>query len=332
MINGAENDTPTGAGTVDDGDLSKRQKKKQTEQRSRQKAKRLKLYGAIEWGDYNPDFPTLGREGPSELQSFLKRLERVSTFPNTRKDTTARLLARLNQYSKLDILIQLESELRNLPEDDLVLLTDTESLKTVLKQSFQVPLVHRASIDHPSLGPSERFGIQDFLQHLAEDDEASISVYDYSISDPCQRTRKTSVRELLTRFQSGNSCGTALNFLDIENRTNIQFCPSPILLQDITTKLEARKHKDKGKTRSDFKAEPRNEFFLASLKNAISTIHVDTGGALTWILILTGRKIWYFPRKVTAEKVRLLALVGSQHPEDYEDGWVKVELRAGDLL
>lgn len=89
------------------------------------------------------------------------------------------------------------------------------------------------------------------MKHLAEDEEASISVYDCSIEDPLQRTRKTNVRELLLLFSSGNVVRTPLNFLNIENRTRIQFYPFQIILQDITTKLEARKNHDKGKTGSE---------------------------------------------------------------------------------
>lgn len=76
----------------------------------------------------------------------------------------------------------------------------------------------------------------------------------------------------------------------------------------------------------------RREFFLLSGANAISSIHVDNGAQLTWISILEGRKIWYFPRKITSESVRLLALAGSQGPQGYEEGWARVELCPGDLL
>jgi hypothetical protein len=49
-------------------------------------------------------------------------------------------------------------------------------------------------------------------------------------------------------------------------------------------------------------------------------------------LILERRKIWYFPRHVTTQTVRWLGHTGSQNPEDYEGGWVKIELCRGDLL
>ncbi|KAH0545335.1 hypothetical protein FGG08_000634 [Glutinoglossum americanum] len=310
----------------------KRRKRTEIEKKSRQDAKRCKLDPVIQWGKYNPDFPTSGKAGELELHDFLGRLEKISRFAESRTNATALLLSQLRKSPKLEILSQLQSKLPHFPQDDVILLTDAKSLETCLNQPFGVPLLHRATPNYPSLGSYTQFGIQDFLKHLAEDEEASISVYDYSIEDPSQRTRRTTVGELLSCFWSGNVRGTALNFLDIENRTRIEFCPYQVILRNITTRIDARKQRDKGKTGSEWTAEPRKEFFLLSLENAISTIHVDTGGVVTWVLILEGRKIWYFPRHVTAQTVRWLSFAGSQTPEDYRDGWVKVELRPGDLL
>ena len=170
------------------------------------------------------------------------------------------------------------------------------------------------------------------MKHLSEDKEAPLSVYDYSIPDPTKRTCQTTVHEILSCFPSENATRSALNFLDIENCTGIQFCPSPIILQDIVIKINALKQYNKGKTGSEWKPELRKEFFLASMKNAISSIHVDTGAGVTWVLILGGRKIWYFPRHASSQTIRRLAQVGSQTPEKFPGDWAKVELRAGDLL
>ncbi|KAH0537308.1 hypothetical protein FGG08_005898 [Glutinoglossum americanum] len=310
-------------------------KRKEIETASKRRAKDLKdsiLKSEITWGDYNANFPARSM-GEVELHDFLLRIEKVSTFAKIRDDTFARLLSKLREKSsKLDILTQLQSDLCTLPQDDVILLTDEGSLSDALNWPFQVPLLHRATKDSPSLAPRTNFGIPDLLKHFADYGAASISVYDYSVPDPTQRTRQTTVHELLSCFPSERACCTALNFLDIENRTQIQFCPSSIILQDITAKLDALKEHDKGKTGSKWKAEPRKEFFLLSMKNAISTIHVDTGGAVTWVLILAGRKIWYFPRHVSPRTVRWLDQAGSQTPENYPSGWVKVELRPGDLF
>jgi hypothetical protein len=317
---------------VEDGAV--RPNKKAIKAETKQRAKGIDASiadASIEWGSYIHDFQA-SSPGEKELHNFLQRLERVSTFARTRADATARLISRLRKSSKLQILARLQSEILNLPQEDIILLTDTKSLEEALSHSFQVPLLHRVTANHPSLAPNTSFSIHELAKHLAEDKKATISVYDYSISNPNERTRQTTVHEFQSCFSSENACHTALNFLDIENRTKIQFCPFPILLQDITTKLDALIERDKGKTGSEWRAERPNEFFLASKRNSISTIHIDTGGAVTWVLILEGRKIWYFPRHVSSTTVRWLATAGSQTPDHYEGGWVKVELRPGDLL
>ncbi|KAI9765652.1 MAG: Lysine-specific demethylase 2A [Geoglossum simile] len=308
-----------------------RDRKARTKQRAKELGDSIRD-ASIDWGSYGIDF-LASTVGERELYDFLQRLEKVSTFAKTRADTTARLLSSLRQNpNKLDILTTVRSELSNLLQDDVYPLTDAKSLEDALGKPFRVPLLHRVTASHPSLAPTTNFGIQELLKHLAEDKGASISVYDYSIPDPAKRTRQTTVHEFRSCFRSGNTCRTALNFLDIENHIKIQFCPSPIILQDVTTKLDALIQHDKGKTGSEWRAERPKEFFLAAKRNAISTIHIDTGSMVTWVLILEGRKIWYFPRHVNSRTVRWLALVGSQTPENYEGGWVKVELRPGDLL
>jgi hypothetical protein len=62
-----------------------RKRKREIEGRARDRSKRLKLNNeVIEWGDYNPDFPTSGTAGELELHDFLCRLEKVSKFAETR--------------------------------------------------------------------------------------------------------------------------------------------------------------------------------------------------------------------------------------------------------
>jgi hypothetical protein len=321
-------------GTTEE-ERSRKKGERDSKAKTKQRAKELEdgiRDALIDWGNYNIDFLT-SSIGEEELYDFLQQLEKVSTFAKTRAYTTARLLSSLRRsHNKLDILRMVQSELSNLPQDDVYPLTDAKSLGDALSRPFQVPLLHRVTASHSSLAPSTNFGIQELLKHLAEDKGASISVYDYYILDPIERTRQTTVHEVLSCFQPGSTRSAALNFLDIENRTKIQFCPSPIILQDITTKLDAMIQHDKGKTGSEWRTEPLQEFFLASTRNSISTIHVDTGSKVTWVLILEGRKIWYFPRRVNSRTIRWLALAGSQSPENYEDGWVKVKLRPGDLL
>lgn len=153
-------------------------------------------------------------------------------------------------------------------------------------------------------------------------------MYNYSITKPAARTKKVNVSNLLDSFPSSPSL-PALNFLDIENRTSLQFCPREVRLSDVSLD---RGGLDVGKTASDWVAQPTSEFFIASTKHAVSTIHVDTGGVNTWVAVLSGVKTWYYPRFANEQSVLSLAAAGATNPRHYANGWVKIELRAGDLL
>ena len=283
------------------------------------------------------NFLVPGTGGAQDVPQFLKQLDALSVFPTTRQDIIAQLTSNLRTLkSKNELLIAQQSTLEhpaynpNFPEHDVITITDAQLLDQAIGRPFRMPILHRAIAEHPSLNPYPGFGIKDFLKHLAKDNEATLCVYDYSIPQACRRTRSTIVSELLEFFQSEDG-GRPLNFLDIENRTYHQFCPPPIIQHNLMTHLGTQT-RDKGKTGSTWDPKPPKEFFLASSKHSISPIHVDTGGQVTWIMILEGRKIWYFPRHPTGQTVRWLELAGPETPQYYEGGWIKVELRRGDLL
>ena len=88
-----------------------------------------------------------------------------------------------------------------------------------------MPILHRATTEHPSLSPYPGFGIKGFSSHLARDNEATLCVYDYSILQVSQRTRSMTVTELLECFKSEDD-GRQLNFLDVQNRTCHHILPS----------------------------------------------------------------------------------------------------------
>ena len=98
-----------------------------------------------------------------------------------------------------------------------------------------------------------------------------------TLSEALRRTRSITVSELLECFQFQDG-GRPLNFL------NIELCP-PIIQHNIMANLGTQT-RDPGKTGSTWDPKPPKEFFLASSENSISTIHVDTGSQVTWILIL----------------------------------------------
>ena len=185
------------------------QTKRATEAKSRKTAKRVKTYHAAGWGDYNVNFAVPGAGGAQDVPQFLKQLDALSIFPTTRQDIIAQLTSNLKTLkSKNELLIEQQSKLEhsaynlNFPEHDVITITDTQSLDQVMSCPFRMPILHRATKEHPSLNPYPSFGIEDFLKHLAKDNEATLCVYDYSMFQAHQRTRSTTVSELLECFQS----------------------------------------------------------------------------------------------------------------------------------
>lgn len=195
----------------------------------------------------------------------------------------------------------------------------------MLRGPFDKPIIYRPKHHQHDLG------IEGFLEWFSKNKNSALHVYDYSITDASQRTRDTTVEEALRSFPSSPDANP-LNFLDIENRTGAFYCPAQITQHDIQTRIAHQKQENVGKIGSAWISKKPSEFFLLSTRHAVSSIHIDNGGQLTWIRILEGRKIWYFPRSLNMKTLRWLAVAGSQSPEHYRDDWVKVELCAGDIL
>ena len=63
----------------------------------------------------------------------------------------------------------------------MITITDAPSLEQAVSRPFRMPLLHRAITEYLSLNPYLSVGIEDFLKHLAKDNEATICGYDYSI-------------------------------------------------------------------------------------------------------------------------------------------------------
>ena len=96
-----------------------------------------------------------------------------------------------------------------------------------------------------------------------------------SPTHPPPRTCSTTVSEPFNCFK-GEGDDRLLHFLDTENGTCHQFDP-PIIQHNIMTNLSTQT-RDKCKTGSTWDPKTPKESFLTSLKNSISTIHVDTSG------------------------------------------------------
>jgi hypothetical protein len=286
---------------------------------SKESRRRLNLHIKFEWGTYNINFPTFGNPGVKEIHEFMQALEKYSTYPQI-------VASRVHQFSKLEILQRL---LHDPVKNDITVISTgdrrTGILDTVLRERFETPILYRAE------GSSDYPNITGFLKRLSEHGNKKLHVYDCSVEDPSQRTRPTTVEYALQCFPSKPD-SHALNFLDIEHRDNTSYCPWPVSGHDIRTRIADHNSEEVGKVGSNWRPDKSSEFFLLSTRNAVSSIHVDNGGQLTWIKILEGRKIWYFPRCLGIGTLRLLAETGSQYPEYYRGGWVKVELCVGDVL
>ncbi|KAL4887785.1 hypothetical protein BDV59DRAFT_162914 [Aspergillus ambiguus] len=308
-----------------EGDQS-RKRKWWKEHRDRKRA--LQIPREIHWGSYNLEFPTFGKSGIAELKRFIQALDKESQPAKTRADIIRDVMTQLRTSNRpLEIIARIPSILPTSGED-IITLEDSQALYNRLGEKFDKPLLHRAESGDSLSGRKLR--LDSFWIYLREDPQKMVDVYDCSVENPLQRTYQMTVHEVLAHWERPAHERHALNLLDIENRL-VDFCPYEILQRDLSQRILRKGSESIGKTNSSFKR-IRQEFFLLSGSNAISSIHVDNASQLTWILILEGRKIWYFPRKLSPNAVRWLALMGSQNVQGYEGGWARVELRAGDLL
>lgn len=302
--------------------------KRQWSEDHKKRKKALQIPPETPWGPYNLEFPTLGNSGIAELQRFIRALDKESQPARTRDDFARDVMMELRTSNRpLEMTARIPSILPTSSED-IITIADSKALYGRLGEKFDKPLLHRAGSGDSLSG--RRLCLDTFWTYLREDPEKVVDVYDYSVEDPVKRTYQTTVRGVLGHWDRPAHERHALNLLDIENRLG-DFCPSEILQRDLSQRILRKDSESIRKTNSEFRP-VRQEFFLLSGSNAISTIHVDNASQLTWILILEGRKIWYFPRKISLNAVRWLALMGSQYVRGYEGGWARVELRPGDLL
>ena len=210
----------------------------------------------------------------------------------------------------------------------MILLQDSASLKQHLKKPYMKPLLHRASDSSPSL-ISRSWSIREFWEHLTFNPRKPIIAYDYSVDK--ERTQVRTVEEARQHWQTAvDERSSAWNLLDIENHTP-DFCPPCITEVDLLSLVYHYTSATSGKIDSTW-SRAWKEFLIFSEKNSSSPIHVDNAGQHTVILILEGRKIWYFPRNLDMDSVLWFAEAGTQYPHGYRDWWARVELRAGDIM
>ncbi|KAL2830950.1 hypothetical protein BJY01DRAFT_240262 [Aspergillus pseudoustus] len=273
------------------------------------------------WGTYDLGFNTLRNAGISELRAFIQRLDANSRWATTRPHTMEKLMNQPKR-SALEVLNSVQREPFN---DDLIIINDHGSLQEYLAQCFTKPLLYPSTLTHAS-----HITWDDFWGYLQNNSKKKIDVYDYSILNESTRTQQRTVQKVIDHWAQPPHSRTPLNCLDIENRLG-HCCPVPIITVNLLERALLHAEKSIGKTESTWSSS-HAEFLVASTANAVSTIHTDSGGGLTFIKILHGRKIFYFPRRVDSSSIRLLAQVGAQHVKGYIDGWARVELQPGDLF
>lgn len=210
--------------------------------------------------------------------------------------------------------------------EDVITIDKSESLTRHLELQFSRPLLFQStatrSISHPKVSWDT------FWAFMRENRQRLVDVYDYSIDEEAKRTERRLVENIIKHWEKDSR--TALNCLDIENRIS-DCCPTPISDSDLIRRIAGDGQTTIGKTGSTW-VNRHKEFLLLSTRDCISPIHVDIGAALTWLYVLHGRKIVYFPSTINLNAVRLLAQLGSEQFNGYDGGWIRVELRPGDLL
>jgi hypothetical protein len=277
-----------------------------------------------EWSPYDID---LVNGNQSEEHTFFQNLDKAARFPRLAVDRISNLNTSRHFKKHETLEYMLEATAGN---EDLITLHSEEELELVLEKDFDVPILSQTwEQNYP-----QAFSSSNFLKHVEgtisqAEQTPTISVYDYTKKRLEDRTTTVSLTQVLDTFTYGNG---GRNFLDIENRTGIQFAPKAVLKIDLYNLMCSAEGDDAGKTNSTWEQSKVLEFFLASEAKALSTTHVDNGGTATWLKLIRGRKIWYFARDHPAPPVKALASSPAMNVQVEGFDWVKVELKAGDLL
>lgn len=200
----------------------------------------------IQWGSYSTQFP-LPPSANDDTYNFLQAIEKKSTYAAVGANVNADLMEHLRRLSKIEILDYYHTSpggpSQQLFRPDVILVDSANDLKDRLGTEFRTPLLFRASKEHPNTLPTDGFGFKSFISSFVNQDQARVDVNDWTIQDEEDRTYKTTVAEMVTRLVAEADDGKdqpepdqpepvalPLNFLDIENRTGIQFRPWPIAL------------------------------------------------------------------------------------------------------
>jgi hypothetical protein len=261
--------------------------------------KRLKTILAIlppPVGSYDLHFPTFGSAGIQEMKTFIQGIDEHAECALSDEERgqlavdAATAAGPGGQSHALKALALLLPDLMAVPST-VIRITEFHTLQDTLATKFPRPIHYRASgSDASPLG--HRFGISPFWLYLEEHATKEINVYDYSVENSADRTRRCTVKQAMAHWdERPRHERSALNLLDIENRSQNQYYPQAFRPYDLEGVLSRRDASAIGKADSQWKGSDQREFPLISEKNAVSSIHVDTGAQVTWVQILAGRKI-----------------------------------------
>ncbi|PYI13273.1 hypothetical protein BO99DRAFT_407653 [Aspergillus violaceofuscus CBS 115571] len=227
-----------------------------------------------------------------------------------------------------DFLSSIERESLD-PGDRVIYISSEDQLHDKLEGLFLKPLFWRSYTNQHPIPGDMPTSITDFIASLTKINVQQLEAIDYA--KDAATPKEAPITEVAKYFQSPPMSRSALNFLDMEN-LYLPCVPALVRQSDLLRTAYLRKRGSVSKSlRSYDTVPPDREFLLLSGRNSVSPIHVDTAGHLTWIIGISGRKIWYVPSDLTSAANRL-ATGGSQFPEHYEDGWRRIIIEPGDLL
>ena len=325
------------------GIKKKRDEKRKADQRLEEKRKadkrcytsRKELEGKL-WGlssslpnstdSYNPT------EAQTEcwrgtLQDQLSRnhrdLDLVARHPHsllTRAQKLASII-HLPKFQMADIMLgsdPLGTELR-------IAKSDTE-LAEELEKASTLPILRTHAPTHP-------LSIQDFISQSSLLSSKQIYVFDPSVQNHSDATYTVSFEKFKHVFTHDLGTSPPYNFLDISNRTRIQFLPRALIDETLETKcnmkLAQREIRSLGRASSTFGVLGSHpEFFVATKAGGISPQHVDHFGKLACTIMLEGVKFWYIPAG-EEDEVRRDHSLGETSPGS---GSLKIKLGTGMAL
>ncbi|KAL4948873.1 hypothetical protein BDW69DRAFT_85607 [Aspergillus filifer] len=214
-------------------------------------------------------------------------------------------------------------------ETGITRVTCDQELNDALRQPFQTSILWKNYTQHYPLHGIPT-SIPEFVNELRQLNVECLEVHNYEEEDP---NYLLDLNDILNHFEAPPQTSEPLNFLDIRNP--IISCVPVHVNKANLHRLALRRQEGSAQKTCPSKVQfdyADHEFFLVSSRHSISPLHSDTGGKLTYVVGISGCKTWYLPRRFNAETYEILATFGSSTPETYSDGWVKVDIKPGDLL